>query len=72
MTKAMEGFAKRHPQARIQEVFDPKTKITSYIFNDDANGFFDKSSVTQSTIQINGKEKVDSAYVNMIERRFYR
>ena len=62
MTKAMEGFAKRHPQARIQEVFDPKTKITSYIFNDDTNGFFDKSS----------KEKVDSAYVNMIERRFYR
>ena len=42
MTKAIEGFTKRHP------------------------------SVTDIMMMNNGEDRVDAAYLNEIERRFYR
>lgn len=72
MTKAMEGFAKRHPTATIYRVYDPVLKFTSYIFKDDINGFFDKRSVSRASMINSGEELVEAAYVKAIERRFYR
>lgn len=72
MTKAMEGFLKRYPQATIQKIFDPRNKMTTYIFNDDTNGFFDKQSVSGKDMSKYDEEKVEEFYTSKIERRFYR
>ena len=61
-----------HPQATIQKTYDPKSKITSYIFNDDTRGFFDKQSVSYQTMSKHGEEEVEKVYIGKLERRFYR
>lgn len=71
MTKAMESFSKRHPQAVIQKVYDPSTRLTSYIFDDKPNGFFDKQSVTYNNLNSCGEERIEKVLTERLERRFY-